>query len=229
MEFSSAGWGTAGARPQGTARDNPGHPRAYRRGRSPARTPSSWTRPGAMPSMACKRSGVQIPSAPPHRSRSEPRAHLAPLLGATRLPDSCHPRATRCWRWALREGRCGLDQLVQGGGEGGVPAGHHVLVAQGGGRGVPQVVEAEPSRPTARVAGRRTPARAPPSRQRLGTSRTRPRRRNPRDGSADTGGWFGGARWVIHRTTVTCVRLPTRRSASGGVGRSLIERAEASS
>jgi hypothetical protein len=73
--------------------------------------------------------------------------------------------------------------------------------------------------PRAAQARSRTPARAPPSRQRPGTPRIRPRRRNPRDGSADTGGWFGGARWVIHRTTVTCVRLPTPRSASGGVGR----------
>ena len=76
-------WGTS----QGTARDNPGHPQAYRHGRSPARTPSPWTRPGAMPSMACKGSGVQIPSAPPGTT------HLpAPL--ERRLLETCQTAAS---------------------------------------------------------------------------------------------------------------------------------------
>jgi hypothetical protein len=48
---------------QGTAPVNPGHLRTARPGRSPARTPSTCTWSGTIPSMACKGSGVQIPSA----------------------------------------------------------------------------------------------------------------------------------------------------------------------
>jgi hypothetical protein len=50
---------------QRTAADNPGQLRTPRPVGSPARTPLTSTRPGTIPSMACKGSGVQIPSAPP--------------------------------------------------------------------------------------------------------------------------------------------------------------------
>src|SRR5215207_2926907 len=56
-----------------------------------------------------------------------PELHSAAFLAATRLSDSCHPRATRCWRRALSQGRRGRDQLIEGGGDGGVPAGQGVL------------------------------------------------------------------------------------------------------
>jgi hypothetical protein len=58
---------------QRTAADNPGQLRTPRPVGSPARTPLTSTRPGTIPSMACKGSGVQIPSAPPgttHRQHS---------------------------------------------------------------------------------------------------------------------------------------------------------------
>jgi hypothetical protein len=91
----------------------------------------------------------------------------ATLPAAAGLSDSWPPRATRCWRRSRCQGRGGLEQLIQGGRDGGVPASQHVLVAQGGrrggvphpghqlpgagpggdrqgGRGVPQVVKARP-------------------------------------------------------------------------------------
>ena len=92
------------------------------------------------------------------------------------LPGSCHPRATPSGGRVLRARGGGLNQLVQSGGDGGVPPGHDVLVAQGSGQGgvahpdhqlpgagtgghgqsgggVAKVVEASPSTPAARVAG----------------------------------------------------------------------------
>jgi hypothetical protein len=61
---STRAWGTPGACSRGTAADNHGHPRTTRHGGSSARTPLSCTCAGTIPSMACKGSGVQIPSAP---------------------------------------------------------------------------------------------------------------------------------------------------------------------
>jgi hypothetical protein len=61
-------WGVLGhtwGMTEGTAAVNPGHLRTAPRGRSPPRAPSPWTRPGAMPSMACKRSRPQIMAASP--------------------------------------------------------------------------------------------------------------------------------------------------------------------
>jgi hypothetical protein len=51
------------------------------------------------------------------------------------LPGSCHPRATPSGDRVLRASGGGLDQLVQSGGDGGVPPGHDMLITQGGGRG----------------------------------------------------------------------------------------------
>jgi hypothetical protein len=59
---------------QRTTAVNLGQPRILRPVGSPARTPLTSTRPGTIPSMACKGSGVQIPSAPPGT-----RHLLAPL------------------------------------------------------------------------------------------------------------------------------------------------------
>ena len=59
-------------------------------------------------------------------------------LGAGGRPFARRVRATRrLGRTLWREGRGGLDQLVQGSGDGLIPAGHHMLVAQRDlGRGV---------------------------------------------------------------------------------------------
>jgi hypothetical protein len=66
---------------QRTAADNPGQLRTPRPVGSPARTPLTSTRPGTIPSMACKESGVQIPSAPPQvngPSRRRPPGNRPP-------------------------------------------------------------------------------------------------------------------------------------------------------
>ena len=58
-------------------------------------------------------------------------AGLPPLAAPARLPGSCHPRATRGLRRLPTDQRGGPDQVIQSRGDGGVPPGHHVLVAHG--------------------------------------------------------------------------------------------------
>ena len=124
---------------------------------------------GGDPSMACKGSGVQSPQLHHHiaaarRSVRLVRGASCPCRIARFVPPACHSVLTV---GALGQGRGGLDQLVQGGRDGGVPASQDVLVTQGGrrggvpqpghqlprarpggdrqgGRGVPQVMEAKP-------------------------------------------------------------------------------------
>jgi hypothetical protein len=74
---------------QRTAADNPGQLRTPRPVGSPARTPLTSTRPGTIPSMACKGSGVQIPSAPPQvRGPLRPRPPANP---GARAADTQQP------------------------------------------------------------------------------------------------------------------------------------------
>ena len=88
--------GSAGAHLGHDPRDSSGHLRTASPGRSPARTPLPWTLPGGMPSMACKGSGVQIPLSSTTTSQQVTGLPLpsATLLAGSRLPDSCHRRAT---------------------------------------------------------------------------------------------------------------------------------------
>jgi hypothetical protein len=82
------------------------------------------------------RSQVQVLAGPPTNpaGHGHPSGSSALALPAV-LPGSCHPRATTTGNRVLRTRRCCLDQLVQSSGDGGVPPGQDVLVAQGGGRG----------------------------------------------------------------------------------------------
>src|SRR4029453_13409179 len=82
------------------------------------------------------RSQVQVLAGPP----TIPPAHghlgpYSPLALPASLTGSCHPRATASGGRVLRTARGGLDQLIQGGRNGGVPAGHDVLIPQRSGRG----------------------------------------------------------------------------------------------
>jgi hypothetical protein len=114
------------------------------------------------------RSQVQVLAGPP----AIPPAHghlgrSSTLPLPARPTGSCQPCATTSDGRVLRTGRRRLDQLVQAGRDGSVPSSHDVLIAQGsgrggmphphhqlpracarrnrqGGRGVPQVVEAQP-------------------------------------------------------------------------------------
>src|SRR5215218_5918431 len=82
------------------------------------------------------KSEVQVLQGPP----TIPAAHghagwssMPALLAA--LPGSCHPRASPSGGRVLQARRGGLDQLVQGGREGGIPRSHDVLVTEGRSRG----------------------------------------------------------------------------------------------
>jgi hypothetical protein len=126
------------------------------------------------------RSQVQVLAGPP----TIPSAHghlgqSSTLPLPARPTGSCQPCATTSGGRVLRTGRRRLDQLVQGRRDGSVPPSHDVLIAQRRGRGgmphphhqlpsararrnrqggrrVPQVMEAQPSTPAARVVGIQT-------------------------------------------------------------------------
>jgi hypothetical protein len=64
--------------------------------------------------------------------RSATTSRAAAWTLRLRAPGSCHYRATSLLGGTLRrQGGDGLDELVQRSGDGLVPTGHHVLVAQG--------------------------------------------------------------------------------------------------
>jgi hypothetical protein len=78
---------------------------------------------------------------PQHPGRADDLSTVAShrSMGLLALPAAlsglCHPRATTTANRVLRTCRCCLDQLIQGGRDGSVPASHHVLIAQRGSRG----------------------------------------------------------------------------------------------
>src|SRR5512132_2703356 len=78
-----------------TTTDNRGYLRTARRSGSPARTPLTSTRPGTIPSMACKGSGVQIPSAPPRAPAfSRYGAYVRIVAGDPAVPTSAEAVST---------------------------------------------------------------------------------------------------------------------------------------
>jgi hypothetical protein len=96
-----AAWGHTWGMHQRTLADNPGLPRNPRLADPPARTPSACSHTGGMASMACKGSGVQIPSAPPQvnghvRARPSPnRSPRAADRQQSTLPDLVRPPRVR--------------------------------------------------------------------------------------------------------------------------------------